>query len=226
MQLAEDESIAYDLQRVVHLAKQENKDFIHSLIWTVTKAKRTWSDKQRYWAKKYLSELQAVKVESVNKQIAQEAHLQGLTFPKIAALFSKALATGLAYPKISYALEDCLVVLAWSPSYGSIAVRVGNRSVGALSKTGAMDKQYPIKDATLLDCLQEIEKDPIAAAKVSGKQTGHCCFCSRELSDARSLFHSYGPVCADHWGLPWDVQGEELEQAKQASKVTFDAKEL
>ena len=137
--------------------------------------------------------------EAASTQTATQAATLAMTFPNLAALFAKALNSKLAYPKISYDLENCRLVLAYSPSYASIAIRVGNRSIGALALNGAMSKSYPIKDAKILACLVEIEKDPIKAAKLSGKQTNHCCFCSRELTDARSVIHGYGPICAEHW---------------------------
>jgi len=33
--------------------------------------------------------------------------------------------------------------------------------------------------------------------------TGNCCFCRRELTDKRSTEVGYGPICADHFSLPW-----------------------
>ena len=36
-----------------------------------------------------------------------------------------------------------------------------------------------------------------------GQITGRCVFCSRTLTDERSIAVGYGPVCADHHGLPW-----------------------
>lgn len=30
-----------------------------------------------------------------------------------------------------------------------------------------------------------------------------CLFCTRGLEDARSVYHNYGPVCAERNGLPW-----------------------
>jgi hypothetical protein len=65
--------------------------------------------------------------------------------------------------------------------------------------------RWPIKD-NYLAMLETIEKDPIAAATLSGKLTSCCSFCSRELTDERSVVLGYGPVCAEHWGLPWDVK--------------------
>lgn len=40
-------------------------------------------------------------------------------------------------------------------------------------------------------------------AAVFGHNTGHCVFCSRELTDDRSLTVGYGPICAERNGLPW-----------------------
>jgi hypothetical protein len=36
-----------------------------------------------------------------------------------------------------------------------------------------------------------------------GHLTSHCCFCSLELTDGRSIDVGYGPVCAANQGLPW-----------------------
>ncbi len=41
------------------------------------------------------------------------------------------------------------------------------------------------------------------AAAAIGHLTHHCCFCSLELTDGRSIDVGYGPVCASNNGLPW-----------------------
>ena len=40
-------------------------------------------------------------------------------------------------------------------------------------------------------------------AAAIGHLTHHCCFCSLELTDGRSIDVGYGPVCASNNGLPW-----------------------
>ena len=57
--------------------------------------------------------------------------------------------------------------------------------------------------------LQSFAEDPAGVGSIIGKRTGHCVFCSRELSDARSTTVGYGPICAGHYGLPW---GEEIDE--------------
>ncbi len=55
----------------------------------------------------------------------------------------------------------------------------------------------------IVAALRAIALDPAKAAQAYGTLTGQCCFCSRDLTDARSIDKGYGPVCADHFGLPW-----------------------
>jgi hypothetical protein len=45
--------------------------------------------------------------------------------------------------------------------------------------------------------------DPAGVAAEHGRLTGNCCFCNRQLTDARSTAVGYGPICADHYGLAW-----------------------
>jgi len=52
------------------------------------------------------------------------------------------------------------------------------------------------------ESLMAFAADPAGVAKAYGVKTGHCCFCSRELTDKVSVGLGYGPVCAAHWGLP------------------------
>ncbi len=55
----------------------------------------------------------------------------------------------------------------------------------------------------LVEFLTEFAADPAGVAGEYGRQNGNCCFCARDLTDDRSLTVGYGPVCADHYGLPW-----------------------
>lgn len=44
-------------------------------------------------------------------------------------------------------------------------------------------------------------EDVRAAAILSGKETGVCCCCGRELTDPNSIEAGIGPVCASKWGF-------------------------
>lgn len=51
--------------------------------------------------------------------------------------------------------------------------------------------------------IESLAADPAQFAAAFGKSTGSCSFCGRGLTDERSVEVGYGPVCADHNGLPW-----------------------
>lgn len=58
-------------------------------------------------------------------------------------------------------------------------------------------------DSAVMTALQLFSRDPAGAASDYGKRTGRCCFCVKRLTDERSTAVGYGPVCADHYHLPW-----------------------
>lgn len=68
------------------------------------------------------------------------------------------------------------------------------------SKTYGTEPEYVKQD--MVGLLTQLAKEPAKVAALYGKQTGHCCFCQKTLSDPQSLHVGYGPVCADKWGLP------------------------
>jgi hypothetical protein len=51
--------------------------------------------------------------------------------------------------------------------------------------------------------LRQFACDPAGEAARYGRLHGVCCFCNKPLRDERSTSVGYGPVCADHFGLPW-----------------------
>ena len=51
--------------------------------------------------------------------------------------------------------------------------------------------------------LRAFAADPAGEAARHGRLHGACCFCNRALTDERSTAVGYGPICADHFGLPW-----------------------
>lgn len=55
----------------------------------------------------------------------------------------------------------------------------------------------------VLQTLTAFASDPAGYAARYGHKTGNCCFCNHELTTVESTTVGYGPVCADHYGLPW-----------------------
>ncbi len=60
--------------------------------------------------------------------------------------------------------------------------------------------------------LRAFSADPAKVAGEHGRLTGCCCFCNRKLDDERSTAVGYGPVCADHFGLPWGARPAEFAE--------------
>lgn len=46
------------------------------------------------------------------------------------------------------------------------------------------------------DTLRTLEKNPLEAAKASGRLSGRCCSCGRDLTDPDSIEAGIGPICA------------------------------
>lgn len=59
------------------------------------------------------------------------------------------------------------------------------------------------QDQKMVAALTAFAADPVGLAKLHGHRTGSCCFCRLTLTTPESLTVGYGPVCAQHWGLPW-----------------------
>ena len=60
----------------------------------------------------------------------------------------------------------------------------------------------PLRDEQI-EFLEHFSTDPVRIAKEYAQESGHCCFCHKELTDEKSTVVGYGPVCAKNYGLPW-----------------------
>jgi hypothetical protein len=130
----------------------------------------------------------------------------------IYALFECAVSHDLKFPKIRLqAANGGVVVLKLngpkSKYQGSIAV-TDDRPFGENSYYGRIERNgawIPGRDSSsaIMALLDALAANPAEVAAKYGKLTGNCCFCSTPLKDARSTAVGYGPICADHFGLPW-----------------------
>ncbi len=91
---------------------------------------------------------------------------------------------------------------------GSITITSAERTDGQREWYGRVltDGEVTISrnaPADLLENLEAFAADPEGVAAKSADIAGACSFCNRELTDARSTGHGYGPVCAKRYGLAW-----------------------
>ena len=68
---------------------------------------------------------------------------------------------------------------------------------------------------------------PVEVARAHGRRTANCCFCRRHLETRESLAVGYGPVCADHFGLPWGsaVATQKEREEEEAALRSADAEQ-
>jgi hypothetical protein len=161
------------------------------------------SDKQAIWVKKLAVRALHPEVTEKAKALADASKMQG-----VIALFEKA-ATHLKFPAVI--LSDKTIgeiklfrAGARAKIPGSVTV-VGKESkewIGRIKLDGVFEFKAPPPE-TLIRLLEKFAAKPAEIASEYGKLTGRCCFCYKGLTDQRSTDVGYGPICAEHYHLPW-----------------------
>lgn len=118
---------------------------------------------------------------------------------------------GLKFPKARFLAPDGksemrLSLAGPTSKYpGSVQVKVNEAWVGRINADGT--PSYGLVNGNFVPTLTNIASDPAAAAKSYGALMCRCSFCNLALTDAGSVEVGYGPICADHWGLPHTAKG-------------------
>lgn len=126
-------------------------------------------------------------------------------YTQLFTLFNRAAET-LRYPAINFVSKNGDKIRIYRATKGYIAIKFNGEYVGKLP---AADKNIILYDSPLFkhnELMSELEafmEQPISESSLHGKEYGRCCFCNRELDNEGSIFHGYGPICAEKWGLPW-----------------------
>lgn len=97
-----------------------------------------------------------------------------------------------------------------SKAPGSINVVVREAWVGRVTPEGAVQGHGLTSSPALLSVLSRIAVAPEELAREYGQTTGNCSFCNLPLTDAGSVEVGYGPVCAKHYGLAAQGQGDAV----------------
>lgn len=215
-----------DLEKVLDKVPEDSKGFALSLI---TKGKKYGvTPKQAYWVErlyqramgKESDEPPQVKLEGDLKpmMVMLQFAKQHLKFPKVRLLLPSAKRELAEHGKSDLATSSWLrkhtirLAIAGDRSKYAGQVQVTdsfpygeNTWYGRIDKDGTWTQPRSSNELSgeVAETLAEFSKDPVQAATAYGKLMGHCCFCNRELTDARSTEVGYGPDCASHYGLPW-----------------------
>ena len=182
-----------------------DQQFARSLL--EQRARRPLSQKQFAWVEKLAQ--RATAAPRVNACIGSVAGLL--------ALFNTARANGLRNPAIVAQSPVGPIRLsvagerARQPGTINVAEkgRFGEATwFGRIKLDGTFEAARDGAPDALIDYLTEFAEHPAQMAAAHGHATGSCCFCQRELTDARSVAVGYGPICAAKWSLPWGEQPE------------------
>jgi hypothetical protein len=102
----------------------------------------------------------------------------------------------------AFGLVSLSLAKAESKNPNHIYIKFNGEYCGKISPDGTFS---PVQ--TCLDIIkryiENFSGNPVAIAKDYGRRTGNCCFCRIRLTTRESLDAGYGPVCAEHYGLPW-----------------------
>jgi len=134
------------------------------------------------------------------------------------ALFEKAKANGLLYPKLRFEHggQPLVVSMAGTGSMfpGTLNLTDGkpfgqNVWFGRVDLDGAL---IPSKSwqPWVGELLTAFAADPVGVGAAYGKKAGRCCYCGRALETKESTSVGYGPVCAEKFGLPWGTVPKEV----------------
>jgi hypothetical protein len=192
-----------DLEALIGNLDESGKKFADSLI----------NGPYGYKKRGSLSEKQAPYIFKLLKRAMGVSEISSLTLNNVAgivAVFDKAK-QHLKYPKIVMG-TDFGKVQIWVQGQkakfpGAIGLTVDKIWLGRILTDGAFSPSKAFSDSEFkeefLDLLNQFSTDPVGVAAKYGKLSCKCVFCQLPLKDEKSLGVGYGPVCADHFGLPW-----------------------
>ena len=152
--------------------------------------------------------------------------------------------TRLRRPRITFAVDMTTVRVSLAPANGrnpdNAYITIGDIGPGwsdshtyygritpggVLVTSGATDLQG-LDESSITTFLSDLSRDPAQAAREYGARTGRCCFCNLPLKTVESTSHGYGPVCANHYDLPWSRSSANaiLDDETEANRaVVFEA---
>ena len=185
---------------------RDRSTFIQSVLLQHESGRRVLTDRQ--WA---ALENATVGFEKQQQEAKSAPAVVYPKFPGLIAMFDRAR-EHVTYPAIKIQTENGrLRLYRTGPASrfpGSISITNG-RPYGdsehvwyaQILRDGTFSPKRAV-EPWLLDFLTAFEADPAGMAFLHGKQTGNCCFCGHELTDPESIRVGYGPICANHYGLP------------------------
>lgn len=182
------------------VANSTRSNFARSMCEAVNQY-GSWTDNQLATIRRFMAE-DAVYAEERAKADAAAPKLTGTGFERMVAAFASAKTAGLKYPKLHVGELTFSLAGAQSKYAGrGVFVKLAGEYLGRIDLLTAAWRPTSSCSAELSQRIVEVCKDPLAAAVLHGKQTGHCSCCGRELENEESVRLGIGPICREKWGL-------------------------
>lgn len=204
-----------NLVEVREVLLTQRSEFAQSLAKSIDSV-RGPSEKQAAWAHK-------LAVDAITPKAAPKvANIPSLQ--PVIDMLHKAQDAQKRLPKIELLADGGRVVIKLRKAGDAVVTDGGaygdNTLYGFIDNNGNY-KPTRGNTAAVEERLRELAEDPAKVAGQHGVATGECCFCCRELSDARSRSVGYGPICAEKFGLPWgDTSAADAADAAAKDEVT------
>jgi hypothetical protein len=201
--MLEGESVT-TLRQSLDLLSEGDQNFARSLIDQLAR-KGSLSAAQWHWMRVLAERAKARKAPKAERPRLPNIH--GL-MSKAASVLTRAAITMRGFSVRTSRTHGVFYVKDSSGSY-----------LGKITEGGEfwVSREAEPRAAQIAKELADLEADPVKAATVYGHETGCCCFCTRPLTDSRSIEVGYGPVCADRFGLPWGVTGKKPRKGKRSA---------
>ncbi|QDH83561.1 hypothetical protein [Achromobacter phage Motura] len=148
----------------------------------------------------YLSDNQIIAVRNaVNRSVERVAAAPQVDMGLVEQAFATAKNNGIKQPKMNLGEVKLSAAPASGRNPNAVYVKsVDNVYLGKI--VGGKLFATPECTAEQQQYLQEVVRDPVAAAKAFGQRTGICCICSRTLTNGESIELGIGPICAGNMG--------------------------
>jgi len=211
-----------ELHRIHETMTPRDKQFARDLLDQFERDLQL-SPKQWYWA------------QMLTQRYAKAEPLYG-SFNAILVMFRLAQSHGLKRPRVRLLSDD-----ANEPIYFELWFRPGEQDerqveimIGGWQGHGKRrfggtilgDRILPFRDRLTVgirNTIQALALDPLGTAQAMAKRLSACMYCGQRLSDDESKARGYGPICAEHYGLPWGaVSAADRKEAQRIRTSTLE----
>lgn len=194
-QFAAEHAAEYAYLKAFMAAPQGGAGFL-AAMWDAIYKFGSLTERQLAAVQKFMARSQERRAAAVSR--AESAPSVAETINPLRESLLKAKASGLKYVRLTTPQFEFSLAKDSGKNPGCIYVKAGETYLGKITPEGRLQtsRDGGAREAEIV----EVCKDPLAAAKLYGIQTGRCGCCGRELTDPESVAAGIGPVCAERYG--------------------------